>query len=152
MSKINDGGAAFPGGQYGEGAHEQLRGEPTQNGMTLRDYFAAKAMQGLVHGYVEEARANSPGGDSQFDRVGLDASSDGTDERSYAGDMADEAYRIADEMIEKRRMTSEPDPSDLLVALKSMRIATTRFEDDDTLDAAKQIADRAIAKAEGRAQ
>jgi len=40
MSKINTGGSAFP-------SHGSM-GEVTQEGMTLRDYFAAKAMQGLM--------------------------------------------------------------------------------------------------------
>jgi hypothetical protein len=40
MSNTNTGGPAFPShGSMGEVAHE---------GMTLRDYFAAKAMQGMV--------------------------------------------------------------------------------------------------------
>ncbi len=38
MSDINDGGPAFPWGEHGTHL----------GGMTLRDYFAAKAMQGLV--------------------------------------------------------------------------------------------------------
>ena len=41
MSKINTGGPAFPN----EGFNGW--GNP-QEGMTLRDYFAAKAMQGLM--------------------------------------------------------------------------------------------------------
>jgi hypothetical protein len=40
MSKINTGGSAFP-------SHGSM-GEVTQEGMTLRDYFAAKALQGLL--------------------------------------------------------------------------------------------------------
>jgi len=40
MNKINTGGSAFP-------SHGSM-GEVTQEGMTLRDYFAAKAMQGLM--------------------------------------------------------------------------------------------------------
>ena len=40
MIKINTGGSAFP-------SHGSM-GEVTQEGMTLRDYFAAKAMQGLM--------------------------------------------------------------------------------------------------------
>jgi len=40
MSKINTGGSAFP-------SHGSM-GEVAQEGMTLRDYFAAKAMQGLM--------------------------------------------------------------------------------------------------------
>lgn len=40
MTNKNDGGAAFPQSVYGQWAPE--------GGMTLRDYFAAKAMQGIL--------------------------------------------------------------------------------------------------------
>ena len=40
MSNTNTGGPAFP-------SHGSM-GEVAQEGMTLRDYFAAKAMQGLI--------------------------------------------------------------------------------------------------------
>ena len=44
MNNIKDGGSAFPSTQYVSGI------SPTGHsvGMTLRDYFAAKAMQGLL--------------------------------------------------------------------------------------------------------
>lgn len=51
MSKIEDGGPAFP--------IPGLQNDADFNGMTLRDYFAAKAMQALLshHGaYEEDAR------------------------------------------------------------------------------------------------
>jgi hypothetical protein len=55
MSKINDSGPAFP-----------RNGHPDKNdlpidGMSLRDYFAAKAMQGLLtnFGYEENGYAQS---------------------------------------------------------------------------------------------
>lgn len=43
MKKINDGGPAFPTNRV------NMHGEvvPDEEGMTLRDYFAAKAMQGM---------------------------------------------------------------------------------------------------------
>ncbi len=44
MSK-DTGGPAFPRTQW-----------PNETGMTLRDYFAAKAMQGLLAGHDREAR------------------------------------------------------------------------------------------------
>lgn len=44
MSKINNGGPAFPL----QGGVEQLETSLPLQGMTLRDYFAAKAMQGLL--------------------------------------------------------------------------------------------------------
>ena len=47
MSKINDGGPAFPrpAGDFNGSRH----GNGAQTGMTLRDYFAAKAMQEMVN-------------------------------------------------------------------------------------------------------
>ena len=45
MSKINNGGQAFPSG-FVENEKDQI--DALHKGMTLRDYFAAKAMQGLV--------------------------------------------------------------------------------------------------------
>lgn len=48
MSNIEDGGPAFPG-QVDHGA----AGIQSFVGMTLRDYFAAKAMQGLLASEVE---------------------------------------------------------------------------------------------------
>jgi hypothetical protein len=53
--KIEDGGQAFPRGGY-EG--EIYHGESV-DGMTLRDYFAAKALQGLLAG--DMALPLSPG-------------------------------------------------------------------------------------------
>ena len=49
MSKINDGGPAFPrpAGDFNGSRH----GNGAQTGMTLRDYFAAKAMQEMVNEY-----------------------------------------------------------------------------------------------------
>jgi hypothetical protein len=53
MSNTNTGGPAFPShGSMGEVSHE---------GMTLRDYFAAKAMQGLVAGSNPEHSINLHG-------------------------------------------------------------------------------------------
>jgi len=48
MSEINTGGPAFPQdiGWVSPNQHVQYRGP--QGGMTLRDYFAAKAMQELM--------------------------------------------------------------------------------------------------------
>jgi hypothetical protein len=44
MSKINTGGPAFPYEYF----DKQLNQARVMAGMTLRDYFAAKAMQGLM--------------------------------------------------------------------------------------------------------
>jgi hypothetical protein len=73
MSQHNDGGPAFPvtptdrGGQCA----------PTEYGMTLRDYFAAKAMQGLL-------------------------ASPHADPRGGATVLAESAYIVADAMIAAR--------------------------------------------------
>ena len=44
MSNTNTGGPAFPAGER----FECVDGWHTEPGMTLRDYFAAKAMQGIL--------------------------------------------------------------------------------------------------------
>jgi hypothetical protein len=44
MSNANTGGPAFPAGERFEG----VDGWQTEPGMTLRDYFAAKAMQAVI--------------------------------------------------------------------------------------------------------
>jgi hypothetical protein len=46
MSEIKDGGPAFP--KTGRVSSENRRMEDGQVGMTLRDYFAAKAMQAFL--------------------------------------------------------------------------------------------------------
>ena len=47
--KIKTGGPAFPSGeQYRNGAGDLCGKSSLYGGMTLRDYFAAKAMQGLL--------------------------------------------------------------------------------------------------------
>ena len=64
----NTGGPAFP--QHGfDIVAERFT---SQNGMTLRDYFAAKAMQGLTQKY------------------------------SHEGDISRNAYKIADAMLKAR--------------------------------------------------
>lgn len=46
--KINTGGPAFPMASVTVLAEDMSHTSLTHNGMTLRDYFAAKAMQGLL--------------------------------------------------------------------------------------------------------
>lgn len=74
MSKTNDGGPAFPGG-FRETDDDNVH--PFYQGMTLRDYFAAKAMQ---------AYSSSP-------EWRVDMPQDGT---------ALAAYRMADAMLRAR--------------------------------------------------
>ena len=73
MSTINNGGPAFPLQSIGP------EFEPGYAGMTLRDYFAAKAMQGLLS---------------------MDLKPDVENE-----ELAEAAYAIADAMIKERTRT-----------------------------------------------
>jgi len=66
----NTGGPAFPSADFEH--HEYT-------GMTLRDYFAAKAMQSLILTYAREIEINRPG-----------------------FDVCLRAYQIADEMLKER--------------------------------------------------
>ena len=68
MSKINTGGPAFPYEYF----DKQLNQARVMAGMTLRDYFAAKAMQGLM-----DAAMPMP-------------------------EIAQAAYQMADDMLEER--------------------------------------------------
>lgn len=60
MNTANNGGPAFPAGE----CYELKDGWRREEGMTLRDYFAAKAMQGLLA---------CPGGDLSASRTASDA-------------------------------------------------------------------------------
>lgn len=79
MNVIKDGGPAFPGGERwrtvdlsgNENNHSRA---PYNNGLSLRDYFAARAMQQIL--------ASSPGGDDQI--------------------IAGAAYQMADAMLAAR--------------------------------------------------
>jgi hypothetical protein len=74
MSNTNTGGAAFP-----------LFAATGYTGMTLRDYFAAKAMQAFISAYPCQAIDNEDGG------IQTDAES-----------IADDAYQMADAMLKAR--------------------------------------------------
>lgn len=73
MATINDGGAAFPREDY------QLDSGLGQSGMSLRDYFAAKALAGAFPEFLRAGEAW-----------------DGYD------DLAASCYRAADAMIKAR--------------------------------------------------
>ena len=97
MSKtpINDGGPAFP-------MSSSTPDIDFDRGMTLRDYFAAKAMLGLIEGYDHEARMKSdPQSRTGFDDMPYDDS-----DSTYASRLAGEAYIIADAMLIARREPS----------------------------------------------
>ncbi len=80
MSTTNDGGPAFPLMDLSQntGTGETVTHQHCYSGMTLRDYFAAKAMQGLL------------------------AQSSGTAIQSEPSDGANYAYRMADSMLKAR--------------------------------------------------
>ncbi|EOT0230499.1 hypothetical protein ACNKJC_000710 [Enterobacter hormaechei] len=82
MSNLDNGGQAFPRQQWEYDGHNNVL-QYQENGMTLRDYFAAKAMQAFITG----------------------AMSDGTKLRTGDGDdevVAKAAYIIADAMLKER--------------------------------------------------
>lgn len=68
------GGSAFPVPRHPNGG-------PVENGMTLRDYFAAKAVQGFTSDISQINRRNG---------------------ESYASEIADMSYLIAEAMIKRR--------------------------------------------------
>lgn len=92
MSKSKNGGAAFPSGSVGlsrprhdPGASwvETDRVQPMHTGLSLRDYFAAKAMQGmLAHSTRYRPRAGAP--------------------VDWHAAIAEEAYDLASAMIAER--------------------------------------------------
>lgn len=77
MSKQNDGGSAFPVVGMQQRANQEFLGV-FQTGMTLRDYFAAKAMQGMC------------------------ANGDADNYEDFE-DMAGVAYQMADAMLTERQ-------------------------------------------------
>lgn len=81
MSKDN-GGPAFPREDYQANGHDRGFEKLGQEGMTLRDYFAAKAMQGWLASYGPSDK-----------HPALNDSSDA---------LAVISYQIADAMLEAR--------------------------------------------------
>lgn len=78
MSAHEDGGPAFPRNPHS--------GEPSDDGMTLRDYFAAKALPALCADYRDGARQTG------FDHGWMDG-------------VAMDAYEMADAMLKARSRT-----------------------------------------------
>jgi hypothetical protein len=87
MSKTDDGGPAFPNVAVGA-AGTVMEGDP---GMSLRDHFAAMAMQGLIAAGARQ------------DYAAL-AEASGSENLSHDIDacLAFNAYRIAEAMITRR--------------------------------------------------
>jgi hypothetical protein len=83
MSK--DGGPAFPNhAEWESRAHHGATETIHYNGMSLRDYFASKAMQGILTGVSVDGFALEPEAPIQ------------------AGPIARDAYRMADAMLKAR--------------------------------------------------
>lgn len=76
MSDINTGGPAFP---------TATLAQKTEGGMTLRDYFAAKAMQAFISTYPCQAIDREDGG------IPTDATA-----------ISEDAYEMADAMMKER--------------------------------------------------
>jgi hypothetical protein len=91
--KIDDGGPAFPWHSDGMAEHY-----PPSQGMTLRDYFAAKAIAALIP--LEDLAMRS---ENMDDRTGFDDQpwADQSD-ISYADRLAEDAYIIAEAMLAVR--------------------------------------------------
>jgi hypothetical protein len=96
MTKINDGGAAFPRGPIGEDCDKPYG---HQKGMTLRDWFAGQALPQAVEDYGQPEHMKSTG--QRRDR-GNPVLPYATAEMSREQIIALQAYRYADAMIAAR--------------------------------------------------
>jgi len=81
MSNTNTGGPAFPGFNYID-----QHGKQNPEGMTLRDYFAAKAMQAILPAYQNV----------------FDDETGGDDDPTFPELLAKDAYIMADAMLKAR--------------------------------------------------
>lgn len=91
--QFDDGGPAYPGQVYAKGgdpAYPHTQERVFDRGMTLRDHFAAMAMQGMVAAVY---------GIGTFAK-----SSDEKVDVSFAPDFASNAYVFADAMLAARKV------------------------------------------------
>lgn len=99
MSKRDDGGPAFPCVEY---ANEEGRLVPagSSNGVSVRDYFAAKAMAAIVanNGLVDHKSAHD---DSTVDDS-IRSVKEESDDLLYMSECR-VAYQVADAMLEARK-------------------------------------------------
>jgi len=87
-----DGGAAFPGPTQPEWAtHESGERYLIGTGMSLRDWFAGRAMQALVHHAFNHIAEESEDGDAMTPEA-----------RRVLSDIGEVAYHIADAMLAQR--------------------------------------------------
>ena len=101
MSERNDGGPAFPFGQVSEASGMPINGYHN-DGMSLRDYFAAKAMPALTEDAIWRMREKSV--QKSPERTGMDDAEWDDSRRSWADGIASEAYIIADAMLRAREV------------------------------------------------
>jgi hypothetical protein len=95
----NDGGPAFP----------TQNGTRNDQGMTLRDWFAGMALQGLLH-QRQEVGDWEPSGSIKEDSEGPGLVYKGKSICVYVSDadmLASDAYKIADEMLVTRDRKGE---------------------------------------------
>jgi hypothetical protein len=86
MSNTNTGGPAFPGVEYKQPGGAGVSVMTIVGGMTLRDYFAAKAMQSILPSYQNVFD----------DETGSD------DDPTFPELLAKDAYVMADAMLKVR--------------------------------------------------
>lgn len=87
MTQPKDGGPAFPLSRKETSAGSAMYGhEVTSEGMTLRDWFAGRALIALLHAYS----------------IGTEPAPD-DDARKIADRIANRAYFVADAMLEARK-------------------------------------------------
>jgi len=105
--ETNDGGPAFPVHKYVNADGETFTSEPT--GMTIRDYFAAKAMQAMVGNFrVVNHRNPLIDGDVTTMEPNREMILDyniKTGEYEGASEISSDAYAIADAMLAAREKT-----------------------------------------------
>ena len=104
MSKIDDGGAAFP---YADGVYANGQKAHGSSGMTLRDYFAAAALQGLLASghFTHDGHEYSDSG--PWMTCHEDPYDDETGEEIHKGrmrfDFPEAAWKCADRMLAARK-------------------------------------------------
>ena len=91
--RTNDGGPAFPR-HYGTSSCADREEQLWNGGMSLRDYFAAKAMQGLIHDILIDQHW-----EDVMKKEGLNAG-------QFQSFLAHIAYGTADAMLKAREKTS----------------------------------------------
>ena len=103
--KVNDGGPAFPV-PYLVGMNGAVVDTGATGGMTLRDYFAAKAMQAIIGCYKTTLLGDRNSDDSHdlstFCRdMAIDKNGQ-TSENEGCNEVAQDAYAFADAMLKAR--------------------------------------------------